>query len=238
MTRDSHLQARANAEEYYLYDKKVVCPLCGSAINVKAIRTSRLRLVTRDTDSMPVYQDINPLFYDIWLCSNCGHARMQSQFTNRLSPAEAALVRENIAAKWQPRDYPSPYTPQLAIERFKLALYNAMVREAKSSELGMLYLRLAWIYRSLDDQANETACLKQACLYLEKAFQEEEPPVLGMDSPTHMYLIGELYRRMGNPDKALRWFGEVLLSPKASKTLKDRTRDQKELAVQAMKASS
>ncbi len=230
------LQDKGKPEEYYLYDKKLVCPLCGSSIVVKAVRTSRLRLIKRDTDSMPVYEDINPLFYDIWLCNYCGHARMQSLFPNRLSGAESALVRENISAKWRPRDYPSVYTPQVAIERFKLALYNAMVREAKSSEIGMLYLRLAWIYRCLEDENNETACLKQACLYLEKAFQEEDPPVLGMDSPTHMYLIGELNRRLGNSDKALRWFGEVLLSPKASKMLKERTRDQKELVVQAMKA--
>lgn len=231
-------QEQIKTEDFYLYDKKVVCPLCKSTINVKAVRNSRLRLVKRDTDSMPVYQDINPLFYDVWLCNHCGYARLQNQFPNPVLPAEANLIRQNISSKWQPRDYPPTYSPQVAIERYKLALYGAMVREAKSSELGMLYLKLAWIYRSLSDQANEITCMQQACRYLEKAFQDEEPPVLGMDSATHMYLIGELHRRLGNFDKALRWFGEVLLSPKASKALKDKTRDQKDLVIEATKSTS
>lgn len=228
-------QERVKTEGDYLYDKKVVCPLCHNTINVKAVRNSRLRLVKRDTDSMPVYQDINPLFYDVWLCNHCGYARLQNQFASLISPAEATLIRQNVTSKWQPRDYPSTYGPEIAIERYKLALYNAMVREAKSSEMGMLYLKLAWIYRSLNDQANEITCMQQACHYLEKAFQDEEPPVLGMDSATHMYLIGELHRRLGNFDKALRWFGEVLLSSKASKSVKDKARDQKDLTIQAMK---
>lgn len=222
-------------EADYLYDKTVQCPACSKKIIVRAVRSSRLRLVSRDTDSMAIYQDINPLLYDVWLCNHCGYANLQSNFAKPLSKSQLELLKKNVSTKWHPRQYAdSIYSEDTALERFKLALYNAMIKQAPSSELAMICLKTAWIYRTMEDQDNEFRYLVQACKEFEKAYMEEDTLSFGMDPGTHKYLIGELYRRTADYGKALKWFGEVLVSPTVKQSLKDKTRDQKDLTLAMM----
>ena len=47
-----------------------------------------------------------------------------------------------------------------------------------------------------------------------------------------MYLIGELYRRTGNNEEALLWFGNVIISRNAPFRIKEKARDMKELIKQ------
>ena len=44
-----------------------------------------------------------------------------------------------------------------------------------------------------------------------------------------MYLIGELYRRIGNPNEALLWFSNLITTPGAPERIKEKARDQKDL---------
>ncbi|MNP08774.1 hypothetical protein D3C76_1008570 [compost metagenome] len=44
-----------------------------------------------------------------------------------------------------------------------------------------------------------------------------------------MYLIGELNRRVGNYDEALRWFSSVITTPGVPQKVKDLARDCKDL---------
>ncbi|NLU49390.1 MAG: DUF2225 domain-containing protein [Syntrophomonadaceae bacterium] len=223
-------------EQDYLYDKTVVCPVCNSKITVKVVKASRLRIIHRDTDSMAVYKDINPLLYDVWLCNHCGYANLQTLFHKPLSKSQIQLIKTNITARWKPRDYPqSVYSEAIALERFKLAIYNATVRHAASSEIAMLCLKTAWIYRMMKDETNEVKYLTWACQEFEKAYETEDTPAFGMDATTQMYLMGELCRRTGNYARALRWLGEVITSPSAKQTLKDKARDQKDLVLEMMK---
>ncbi len=56
-----------------------------------------------------------------------------------------------------------------------------------------------------------------------------------MDRYTTMYLIGELLRRTGNSEEALRWFSNVITCPGISSRLKNLARDQNDLIKEEMK---
>jgi uncharacterized protein (DUF2225 family) len=212
------------------YDKHITCPVCNSNVSVKAVKSKYIRVDSRDSDFMIRYkEEPNPMFYDIWLCDNCGYAAMSSKFEN-VSDTQIKRIKEEISGKWcNGRNYSFPYTVDTAIELHKLALVSSIVKEDKDSEKGYLCLKLAWLYRIKGDIDEENSFLKRALVLLLKAYENEKLPVIGLDGPNLMYLIGELYRRLDDNANALRWFGMVLANRDATAKIKDMAREQKDL---------
>jgi len=231
--KQSQKSAKEKAEADYLFDSEVECPVCHRQVTVKRIRRSALRLHSRDTDSMPVYHDINPLFYEIWLCNHCGYAASQSSFTQPLMKVEAELILKNISSKWRAKEYPPLYDADVAVERFKLALLSATVRKARPIDIAMLCLRLGWVYRSRNEPENELKCLSQALTGLKSAYDKGPFPVAGMDESTLAFLIGELSRRVGNNQDALEYLGRVIVDRTAKNALREKARDQRQLILKA-----
>lgn len=212
----------------YLYDKKVTCPVCGANFTVKAIKTSSYRIQGKDSDFFIRYNIINPYFYDVWICNDCGYSAMKVDF-DKIKSFQKNLVKSNITPKWRPRTYNVPYNVNTAIERYKLSLLNYFYIESYASKKAMNCLKIAWMFRILEDKDNEQNFLNQALKNFNDAYYNEDFPIYGMDKFTVMYLIGELHRRLGNNEDALIWFSNVITSPMASPKIKNMARDQKDL---------
>lgn len=215
-----------------LYDCEVTCPVCDNDFKARAVKTSAARILKRDSDSFIVFDLINPYFYDVWVCDKCGYAAMKRDF-NKIRDSEIDLVKEKIRPKWQPRSYPDVYDVNVAIERFKLSLLNYYVIGAKASKKAMNCLKLAWMYRILEDSENETVFLRQALEGFNYAYFNEAFPLYNMDKFTSMYIIGELNRRLGNNDESLKWFSQVITTHGVPSKLKDRSREQRDLIKEA-----
>lgn len=212
-----------------LYEKEVVCPVCDSKFSVKAVKSRHVRIESRDSDFMIRYKDPNPLFYDIWLCIRCGYAAQSSRF-GEISGTERENILKNITKKWnRSREIPYTYTVDTAIELYQLALLTSMVKEDKDSDMAHLCLKLAWLFRIKGDTENESRYITHALNQFLKAYENEKLPVAGLDEPSLMYLIGELYRRTGDNSNALKWFSRVLVNKGASPKIKDMAREQKDL---------
>ncbi len=216
-----------------LYDKEITCPVCDNVFKAKAVKTSASRILSKDSDSFIIYDVINPYFYDVWVCDNCGYSAMKNDF-NKIRERQIHLVKDKIQTKWKRKNYPDVYDINIAIERYKLSLLNYYVTDAKASKKAMNCLKLAWMYRSLQDNENELTFLKQALDGFNAAYFNEGFPLYNMDKFTAMYLIGELNRRLGNNDEALKWFSEIITSIGSPSKLKDRTRDQRDLIKEQM----
>ncbi len=209
-----------------LFDRKLKCPVCECNFTVRAIRSSSIRMISQDTDLMPRYEGANPLIYDAWVCTKCGYAGLSNYFRN-ISHKQIETIKKEICAKWKSKEYPKEYDLDVAIERHKLTLLNAVVKNARVSEKAYICLKLAWIYRLKEDTTNEINFLNQALQGFEKAFEKESFPIASMDEGTLSYLIGETYKRIGKPDKALFWFSKILTCKTAKPRIKDMTRDQR-----------
>jgi uncharacterized protein len=214
--------------EESLYDKSYICPVCNSGLKSKSVKTGKARLVSKDTDLMPRYENINPLFYDIVICSQCGYSALAKYF-ERIKAEQAVLIKTKISANYKTRTYPSVYDVDIAIERYKLALLNAVVKNTRNSEKAYICLKTGWLYRLKQDKDNEIKFLQQALIGFKEAFEKEPFPICGMDSYTLMYLIGELSRRLGSNQEAIRWLGRVITGKNVNPRLKDLARDQKDL---------
>jgi uncharacterized protein (DUF2225 family) len=138
-------------------------------------------------------------------------------------------VQQGISFKWRGRQYPEVYDANIAIERYKLSLLNYCVMGAKSSSKAMNCLKIAWMYRLIEDFSSEQIFLKQALEGFSDAYYNEDFPLYGMDRFTTMYLIGELNRRINDTEQAMVWFSKVITAPSVPQKLKEMARDQKDL---------
>lgn len=215
-------------EEEYLYDKNVTCPVCNSKFKARVVKANAARVEGKDKDLCIRYKGINPYFYDVWLCNVCGYASMKVDF-EKIKEVEKERVLSEISNKWRGKNYPDVYDANIAIERYKISLLNYTVMGSKASKKALNCLKIAWMYRLLEDTKNEKLFLEQALLGFKDAYFNEDFPIYSMDKYTIMYLIGELHRRLGNYSEALKQFGEVITSQGASRKVKDLAYDQKEL---------
>ncbi|OBR91849.1 MULTISPECIES: DUF2225 domain-containing protein [Clostridium] len=215
-------------QKLLLYNKKVVCPVCDNNFNARAIKKSSYRILKKDSDFFIRYSIINPYFYDVWVCDECGYSAMKSDFEH-LSDYDANIIRQKISPKWKSKNYPEVYDIDLAITRYKLSLLNYYIINARSSKKAMNSLKIAWMYRLKEDEKKEMEFLNQALENLQSAYYNEPSPIYGMDKFTTMYLIGELMRRTGREEDSIIWFSEVTTSTIASQKIKNLARDQKDL---------
>lgn len=212
----------------YLYDKTYACPVCGNSFKEKTVKIGKARLISKDTDLMPKYENINPLFYDVVICPRCGYSALIKYF-DKIKQDQADLIRAKISSKFKARIYPEIYNLDIAIERYKLALLNSVVKNAKNSEKAYICLKTAWLYRLKDSKKDERKFLEQAFIGFKEAYEKEAFPICGMDKFTLMYLLGELSRRLGDNHEALLWFSKVIVSTNVSPRIKELARDQKDL---------
>lgn len=223
-------------EDMFLYDKKIVCPICGTEFLAHIVKTSKCRMKAKESDFYIKYSAINPYFYDVLLCDECGYASMKSDF-GKLRKTEMEAIKKNIVSKWHKRKYPKTYDIHIALERYKLSLLNYSVSGSKASKKAMNCLKISWLYRELGDIKNEEKFREQALIGFTESYSNEQFPMYGMDNYSILYLIGELNRRSGNYDEALLYLGQVITSSNADKRIKNLAINQKDLIKEILKNS-
>ena len=213
----------------YLFDKTVTCPVCNSTFKTACVKSKTPRIDSKDSDFFIRYtKKVNPYFYDVWLCNSCGYAAMKSDFEN-LRTFRKELVMSNVTPKWTPREYPRILDEKNAIERYKLALLNAMLTSSPDSTKAMISLKIAWMFRLLEDSNSEYTFLGQALEGFNDAYRNEPFPIDGMQRDSFMYLVGELNRRLGHEQDALLWFSKTIVNTNASYKVKEMARIGKNL---------
>lgn len=218
----------SNPIETMIFEKTVNCPVCSKTFKAKAVKSSSVRMLSKDSDFMIRYKDPNPSLYDVWLCSNCGYAALSAKFCS-ITDKQIKMIKEKISSKWKiSKIYPHIYNEDVSIEMHQLALLNAIVKSSKDSEKAIICLKIAWLHRLKSDESNEKKYLLEAIKGFTGAIAKEYFPIAGMDAPSLTYLIGELYRRIGENQNALLWFSKVLTDRNANQKIKDITREQRD----------
>lgn len=211
----------------YLYDKTIKCPVCGVESKVKTVKSSAIRVVKKDSDFMIHYNGINPLLYEVLLCNECGYAGLGKYFDNFKEKNKEVFIQK-VSQNWRRIEMPEENSLEFAIKQHKIALISSMIKDAKASEKAFICLKTSWLYRLQGDTENELAFQKEALKGFEVAYSSEDFPIAGLDKYSVLYLIGELNRRIGNDDLALRYFSEVITG-KASEKIKEQAKEQKDL---------
>ncbi|MPN01960.1 hypothetical protein SDC9_149173 [bioreactor metagenome] len=211
------------ADILYTVDKN--CSVCNKGFPVTKVRT-RIVKIKQDTDFCTYYKDVNPYYYTVWVCPHCGYAAQDNHFPN-ITSANIAKVSEFLAAREVNINLSGVRTRDQAVAAYKLAIFFSEMESVTASEIAGLYLRLGWLFREGEMVAEETLALAKAAQYFDQALSKERLPIAGMSEVSLMYLVGELLRRVGRNEEALRYFSKVVSNPQAKmeKRILDMARD-------------
>jgi len=236
----------------FTYSVEKECPICGEKFQLTKTR-SRLIKIKQDSDFCIHYKEFNPYYYDIWVCSHCGYASDEKHF-DTLREKEKGKIAEFLKSKTVKIEHKELRTRAEAINTYKLALFFADLIGAPESRKAGLYLKLGWLYREAAEEATETEdeeaieareaarkkeqeVLIRSLEAYDKALTTERFPIGSMTDTAATYLIGELYRRTGNEEKAIQYLSRVIgdrrarMEPKIYNLARDLWQDMRKESV-------
>ncbi|WP_078554154.1 DUF2225 domain-containing protein [Bacillus alkalicellulosilyticus] len=207
-----------------LFEKKVDCLLCKESFTTKKVRSSfkKARAMQSDFYTEYVYEDEvgSPLYYYVTICPSCGYAFTEDS-NPYFHPRRKQDVIEKVSAYWKGNDrYSYDRTLEQALQTYKLALYSGQIKEEREIVMAGLHMRLMWLYRKLGQQEEEERYLNYALQAYERSYYVGDYQETDMSLIQLTYIIGELYRRLGQFQKAGSYFSQLLY-------LEDDTRDLK-----------
>ncbi len=231
-------------EKDLIYDKAFKCPCCDGDLTAKIMKSGKAKLIGSDQDLRPRHEGIDSVKYDAILCPSCGYTALSRFFPN-LTGAQSKLIKEAISSKVKIPDYKGEvYSYEEAVDRYQLALVNAVVKHGRASEKAYICLKSAWLMRGYRESVTDTEKGTPELLaelkakeeeYIQNAYngfaearQSEGFPMCGMDEVTVDYLLGVLAAHLKKFDVASRMVASILTSTTANNRMKDKARDLKE----------
>ncbi|RAP77053.1 DUF2225 domain-containing protein [Paenibacillus montanisoli] len=190
-----------------LYQTSITCICCESTYKTSRVRPSFKKPAGRDTDFCSQYKtECNPDFYVVRVCPTCGFASTENGKAV-LTEAEKRKYKDALGDRWSSREYGGARTKEQALECYKLALLCGGVIAEKERVIAGILHHIAWLYRYEGNKEQEQRFLRYALDAYIAVFETESG---SLNNAKLMYLIGELYRRIGEPRTAVRWFARVV----------------------------
>jgi uncharacterized protein (DUF2225 family) len=198
------------------YEKKVECLCCKKSFTTLKVRTKLVKVESTDTDFCPTYAEASvPAFlYNVFVCEHCGFS-FTEDFSKYFAPGVQDQITKQISSKWNPRSYNEERTSAKGLESFKLALVSGTLKKEKSVTMAGISLRIAWIYRKLQNNAQEHRFMEMSRNFYIDSYSTEDYRDTQMSDTRVMYMIAELSRRIGDFDNATRYFSKVIESQRS-----------------------
>lgn len=182
------------------------CPLCGNAFETE--------LVTSSNSFGPMHSDLyreasgtQPVCFFAHTCTSCGFSGFDGdfqpqQFSEEFRKKVAEIITPEIKArKIEPNGH------------YYLVALCAEWQGATPLALGRIYQMGAWCHRTKNEPEKEQFFLARAAELFERGIQAGEAQ--GENKAVYMYILGDLYRRLGNPESAGEWYRKAIEAVKA-----------------------
>ena len=137
-----------------LYDKSQPCPICENEFKSRQIKKGKTVFVELDLGLRSIYKPIIPEYYNVIMCDKCGYTAVEKKF-NKITSKNINNIRNKRNKNYIPPKYPLIYDTEIAIDRFKKALYFCYMKESDSSEKAYICNKLANLYSDLKNEKLE-----------------------------------------------------------------------------------
>ncbi len=181
----------------------LTCPICTQSFRSQSVVATNA-FGGKRTDFHERAAGMQPLPYFVHLCTQCGYGGVAHDFSSEAEPSEAlrAFVFRTL----------TPALTQQAPSGSLKYEHAARAAEWQGGEpryLADLYLRAAWCCVDEDDTEAERYFRRQAAWRFEEALAQYDG-VPADERAVLTYLVGELWRRIGDPSRADAWFERVI----------------------------
>lgn len=193
------------------YEKKIDCPHCKISFKSLKVRKNAIRIAKTDSDFRPTYVDesVNGLYYNVFVCEHCGFS-FTEDFTQYFAPGVQQHINEQVCARWMPHHFNGERTIHQAIQAYKLAFLCGTIKKEKHVLLAGLALRVAWLYRDLQNTPQEMRFLRIARNQYNEAYSTEDYEKMNMSEMRVLYMIAELSFRLNDVEEATRYFSRII----------------------------
>ena len=199
----------------YLWKKKVICPVCAHEFETFNYKSKSQALKEKESDFHEVYDEFDPIIYDVYVCPSCFFASTIAEFDKLKAREMEALFSDKRSSKF---DYKKNRTIEMALESYDLAIHcKNQTEKPNEALLANLYIKKAWLYRGIKENNGELENLSEALHLYEKKYLTASNVAGALSENGLAYLIGELARRTGDYNKAMKYFSILVNSQEAKK---------------------
>lgn len=182
------------------------CPLCGNMFETS--------LVTSSNSLGPLHSDFyreaagaQPVCNFSHTCPDCGFSGFDGDFSDQPFSTE---FRQKVA------EHITPEVRARKIEtngHYYLVALCAEWQGATPLALGRIYQMGAWCHRIRNEPDKEKFFLSKAAEYFERGLATGE--ATAETKALYTYIVGDLHRRLGNPEKAVEWYRKAIEATKS-----------------------
>lgn len=177
------------------------CPICGNSFQSQAVVATNA-FGGKRTDFHERAAGTQPLAYLIHMCSECGYSGGERDFTQETEVSP--LLKEHVLNELAPR-VPESTTGS---GKYEAAAKVAEWQGLEDRNIADLLLRAAWCCVDENDIEAERYFRRHAAWAFERALAKYDG-VNADERAVLTYLVGELWRRVGDLKQAKDWFDRV-----------------------------
>ncbi|AFC99340.1 hypothetical protein Mtc_0575 [Methanocella conradii HZ254] len=180
---------------------RLTCPLCGNIFESPVVMSTNSFGKLHSDLYKEAAGGAQPICYFVHTCPSCGYTGYEGDFEKQeFSFVFRQNVEQNITPEVKGRKVE-------ASGKFYLAALCAEWRGAPAHVLARIYHMGAWCCRLSGQKEKERFYLGKAAEYFERALASSDAPEENI--PIFTYLLGDLYRRLGEAEKAKEWYSKV-----------------------------
>ena len=203
---------------------QLTCPICSNRFSSQAVLSTN-SFGGKRTDFHERAAGTQPLPYFVHLCSRCGYAGSERDFGEEADVSP--ILKEHVWDELAPRVAGGTV---LGSEKYEAAAKVAIWQGCEPRRIADLFLRAAWCCVDEGDVEAERYFRRQAAWMFERALasfdgvERDERAVL-------TYLVGELWRRVGDLAQAMAWFDRVageVINPHSQQWVIEAARQQRD----------
>lgn len=200
------------------------CPICDSMFRSQAV-VSTNSFGGKRTDFHERAAGTQPLPYLVHTCNRCGYSGAERDFSE---DAEVTpMLREHVWNELAPH---LPTATLCGSEKYELAARIAEWQSLEPRHIADLLLRAAWCCVDEGDTEAERYFRRKAAWTFERALDSYDG--VGRDERAVLtYLVGELWRRVGDSGLAGEWFAKVpseIIDAQTQQWIVDAARQQRD----------
>lgn len=194
-----------------IWYKSFDCPVCEAYFQAPRVFSNSIRVSKRESDLMPHYEGVNPLFYDLVTCEHCMFTAFEKEFSNPKILKKSELLEKISKLSRRSKEIYKDINLRenrtvddaIAIHILGASTYHILGGDRELSEI---YLRLGWLYRLKGDRQKELHSLGRALKYFERVYQTTSDPEALQRS---LFYIAEINRRLGQKNEAVKYYSEL-----------------------------